>query len=94
MKRLQILFLYLILLNLLGFILMGVDKKRAIRHAWRIPEAHLFGCAILGGSLGSILGMYTFRHKTKHWYFVFGMPAILLIQIILGILIVRSGISL
>ncbi len=94
MKRLQILFLYLILLNLLGFILMGVDKRRAIRHAWRIPEAHLFGCAILGGSLGSILGMYTFRHKTKHWYFVFGMPAILLIQIILGILIVRSGISL
>ena len=79
---------------LLGFILMGVDKRRAIRHAWRIPEAHLFGCAILGGSLGSILGMYTFRHKTKHWYFVFGMPAILLIQIILGILIVRSGISL
>ena len=94
MKRLQVLFLYLILLNLLGFILMGVDKRRAIRHAWRIPEAHLFGCAILGGSLGSILGMYTFRHKTKHWYFVFGMPAILLIQIILGILIVRSGISL
>lgn len=94
MKRLQILFLYLILLNLLGFILMGVDKRRAIRHAWRIPEAHLFGCAILGGSPGSILGMYTFRHKTKHWYFVFGMPAILLIQIILGILIVRSGISL
>lgn len=94
MKQLQILFLYLILLNLLGFILMGVDKRRAIRHAWRIPEAHLFGCAILGGSLGSILGMYTFRHKTKHWYFVFGMPAILLIQIILGILIVRSGISL
>ncbi len=94
MKRLQILFLYLILLNLLGFILMGMDKRRAIRHAWRIPEAHLFGCAILGGSLGSILGMYTFRHKTKHWYFVFGMPAILLIQIILGILIVRSGILL
>ena len=94
MKLLQILILYLILLNLLGFILMGVDKRRAIRHAWRIPEAHLFGCAILGGSLGSILGMYTFRHKTKHWYFVWGMPAILLIQIILGILIVRSGILL
>ena len=94
MKLLQILFLYLILLNLLGFILMGMDKRRAIRHAWRIPEAHLFGCAILGGSLGSILGMYTFRHKTKHWYFVFGMPAILLIQVILGILIVRSGILL
>mgnify|MGYP002681396795 FL=1 len=94
MKLLQILFLYLILLNLLGFILMGMDKRRAIRHAWRIPEAHLFGCAILGGSLGSILGMYTFRHKTKHWYFVFGMPAILLMQVILGILIVRSGILL
>ena len=77
-----VILLYLIVVNLAGFIQMGVDKRKAIRNAWRIPEAHLFLCALLGGSLGSILGMYTFRHKTKHWYFVWGMPAILILQLI------------
>lgn len=62
---------------------MGVDKKRAIRGAWRIPEASLFIVALLGGSIGSILGMQHFRHKTKHWYFKYGMPAILILQIVL-----------
>jgi uncharacterized membrane protein YsdA (DUF1294 family) len=64
---------------------MGIDKRRAIRHAWRIPEKTLFASAILGGSIGAILGMQLFRHKTKHWYFKYGMPAILLMQIILFI---------
>ena len=59
---------YLIGINLAGFIIMGVDKKRAIRGAWRISEASLFFTALLGGSLGCILGMQHFRHKTKHWY--------------------------
>ena len=77
-----VILLYLIIANLAGFIQMGVDKRKAIRNAWRIPEARLFLCALLGGSLGSILGMYTFRHKTKHWYFVWGMPAILILQLI------------
>ena len=77
-----VILLYLIVVNLAGFIQMGADKRKAVRNAWRIPEARLFLCALLGGSLGSILGMYTFRHKTKHWYFVWGMPAILILQII------------
>ena len=73
--------LYIFLVNLTGFALMWADKRKAIRNAWRIPEARLFLCALLGGSLGTLLGMYTFRHKTRHWYFVWGMPAILLLQL-------------
>jgi uncharacterized membrane protein YsdA (DUF1294 family) len=60
---------------------MGIDKKKAIHHAWRIPEKTLFLASILGGSIGTWAGMYVFRHKTKHWYFVVGMPAILAVQI-------------
>lgn len=85
MEIVGILFLiYLITVNLIGFVLMGVDKKRAVRGAWRIPEATLFLYALIGGSLGSILGMYTFHHKTKHWKFVVGMPLILLAQLALA----------
>lgn len=76
--------LYLILINLLAFALMGIDKSRARRHKWRIPEKTLFLSALLGGSVGAIAGMQVFRHKTKHWYFVAGMPAILIAQIIIG----------
>ena len=79
----------LIGINLAGFIIMGVDKKRAIRGAWRISEASLFFTALLGGSLGCILGMQHFRHKTKHWYFKYGMPAILVVQILLFILLFK-----
>lgn len=71
---------YLIGINLAGFIIMGVDKKRAIRGAWRISEASLFLTALVGGSLGCTLGMHYFHHKTKHWYFRYGMPAIFLVQ--------------
>ncbi len=74
---------YLLIVNIVGFAMMGIDKKRAIRGAWRISEASLFLVAIIGGSVGSILGMNTFRHKTKHWYFKYGMPAILILQIAL-----------
>ena len=81
--------IYLIGINLAGFIIMGVDKKRAIRGAWRISEASLFFTALLGGSLGCILGMQHFRHKTKHWYFKYGMPAILVVQILLFILLFK-----
>lgn len=81
--------IYLIGINLAGFIIMGVDKKRAIRGAWRISGASLFLTAILGGSLGCILGMQHFRHKTKHWYFKYGMPAILVVQILLFILLFK-----
>ena len=81
--------IYLIGINLAGFIIMGVDKKRAIRGAWRISEASLFFTALLGGSLGCILGMQHFRHKTKHWYFKYGMPAILVAQVLLFVLLFR-----
>lgn len=60
---------------------MGIDKYKAIKDEWRIPEKTLFIIAILGGALGSWVGMYSFRHKTKHWYFVIGMPLILIIWI-------------
>lgn len=75
--------LYLLLVNITGFIVMGVDKSRARRGAWRISEASLFTVAFIGGSLGATLGMRYFRHKTKHWYFRYGFPAILIVQLIL-----------
>ena len=78
-----IIIIYLVAVNLLGLILMGVDKSRAKRRKWRIPEATLFLVAVIGGALGSTAGMYIFRHKTKHWYFKYGMPAILIMQILL-----------
>ncbi len=77
---------YLFFINVLGFILMGLDKYKARSRKWRIPERTLFLAAILGGSAGSILGMQIFRHKTRHTAFVIGMPCILIIQIILAIL--------
>lgn len=75
--------IYWAVLNLAGFAMMGIDKKRAIRGAWRISEASLFMTALAGGALGCTLGMQYFRHKTKHWYFKYGMPAISLAQCIL-----------
>lgn len=77
--------IYLIGINLTGLLVMGVDKAKAIRRAWRIPEKVLFGVALLGGSLGAWLGMYLFHHKTRHWYFVIGMPLILALQIMVGV---------
>ena len=73
---------YLLIINIIAFALMGADKKKAQAKAWRIPEKTLFLSAILGGSIGAIAGMQVFRHKTKHWYFKYGMPAILILQIL------------
>ena len=84
MNSLYLIIIYLVITNVLGFALMGIDKRRARKNAFRIPEATLFSVAIVGGSIGSIIGMFLFRHKTKHWYFLVGMPLILLIQIGLG----------
>ena len=72
---------YLIIINIAGFALMGIDKKRAIRGAFRISEASLFRVAFLGGSLGCIMGMRCFRHKTRHPKFKYGLPAIFIAQI-------------
>ncbi len=67
------------------FTVYGVDKAKARRGAWRIPEKTLFLLPLLGGSVGALLGMLVFRHKTKHWYFVWGIPLILLAQIALAV---------
>ena len=84
---LRYLFYYLILANLAAFLLMGVDKSKARRHRWRIPERILFLSAALGGSAGAIAGMWFFRHKTRHWSLVVGMPAILALQIVAYLLL-------
>ena len=75
--------IYLGVINLIGFFAMFLDKQKAKRGKWRIPEKTLFWLAVIGGSLGTTLGMHVFRHKTKHWYFKFGMPMILIVQIVL-----------
>jgi uncharacterized membrane protein YsdA (DUF1294 family) len=77
--------LYLLLINAAAFLLMLVDKLKAKKNRWRIPERTLFGSALLGGSIGALLGMYTFRHKTRHLSFTLGMPAILIAQVALAI---------
>lgn len=83
----MILFLiYAAVMNAIGLALMYTDKRRAKKHLWRISERTLFLCSILGGSIGTWAGMYLFRHKTRHWYFVIGMPLILFLQIALLIL--------
>lgn len=79
----EILYVYLFFINLLSLLLMAEDKRRAKRHLWRIPERTLFVAAILGGSAGALWGMYLFHHKTRHWYFVVGMPLILVSQLAL-----------
>ena len=89
----QLLGLYLLVVNLAAFALMGADKSRARRGAWRVPERTLFLPALLGGALGGTLGMRVFHHKTRHWYFLYGMPAILIVQILLVLLLVTSPIE-
>lgn len=77
----QILCIYVLVINLVLFAVMGIDKYKARKGLWRIPEKTLFGLAIAGGSLGGILGMQVFRHKTKHLSFKIGFPAILVLQL-------------
>ena len=81
--------IYLIIMNLVGLAVMAMDKSKARHHAWRISEKTLFLVSILGGSAGTWAGMYLFHHKTKHWYFVTGMPLILVCQAALAIYLVR-----
>lgn len=93
MNAILFLIIYFICINLIGFCLMGIDKRKAIKGAFRIPEATLFIVALIGGSIGSILGMYTFRHKTRHLLFIYGMPAILILQIILFVILLNAPIE-
>ena len=91
MEILQIILIgYLVIINLIGFAVMGIDKKRAIRGAWRISEASLFLVAFLGGALGCTMGMRHFRHKTRHWYFKYGMPAVFAVQVFLVLFLYNS----
>lgn len=77
----KFLLIYLLSINVIGLLVMFLDKQKAKRQKWRIPEKTLFSVALLGGALGTTLGMHFFRHKTKHWYFRYGMPLILLVQV-------------
>ena len=89
MDKLIVIFIIAILImNVLGYLSMWSDKRRAIKGKYRISEKALFTIALLGGSIGSIWGMKCFRHKTKHWYFKYGMPFILFMQsVLVGIVI-------
>ena len=80
-----VLLVWLAVINLLTFLVYGADKRRARKGKWRVPEKTLFLLPLLGGSIGALLGMRVFHHKTKHWYFVWGIPAILLAQIALAV---------
>lgn len=81
----DLLFLWFVFASCLDFSLMGVDKRKARREEWRIPESTLWLFALLGGGVGGFLGMRCFHHKTRHWYFRYGFPLAAVIQI--GILI-------
>ena len=76
-------YVFLIIINIVGFAAMGMDKSKAKKGQWRIPEKTLFLLSIIGGSIGTWAGMYVFHHKTKHWYFVVGMPLILVLQLLI-----------
>lgn len=75
--------IYIIVINLISFLAMWSDKRRSEKGEWRIKESTLFLCVLLGGGIGGIAGMYTFRHKTKKKYFTIGFPIILIIQLFL-----------
>lgn len=79
---------YLLIINLIAFCAMFIDKKKAEKKKWRIPEKTLFLFVVLGGGIGGTLGMHTFRHKTQHWYFKLGFPFITIAEIALTIFLI------
>lgn len=81
---------YILFFSILGLFIMKIDKHKATTHRYRISEKTIFIIALLGGSLGVWAGMYLFHHKTKHWSFVFGIPCIFIIQIILGYVLITT----
>ena len=84
----QYLLIYLLILNAVGFLLMLIDKKKAQLGRWRIRESTLMTVAVLGGSIGSLMGMKLFRHKTKHLKFILGIPVILALQIMAAVILI------
>lgn len=83
----KLILLYLLIVNAVSFLLMLVDKHKARKKLWRIPESTLLLSAAIGGSIGSLAGMYTFRHKTRHLKFTLGIPAILILQVVVFLLL-------
>ena len=81
----DLIYIYLLLINASGCILMLADKRRARKNRWRIPERALIGVALLGGSLGVLAGMYLARHKTRHLKFAFGVPVIFAAQVVIAV---------
>ncbi len=88
MKLYEIILYYLLTINLFTMYTFFLDKGKAKNHKWRIKERTLFLLSIIGGSFGALLGMKLFKHKTKHWYFKYGIPFILIIQIILLVFLI------
>ena len=89
----KFIFVYIVFTNILLFTLMAIDKQKAKLRQWRISEKTLFILALIGGSIGGILGIYTFRHKTKHLKFTLGFPIIFLFQLISIFLFLNSNFS-
>lgn len=85
----KIALIYFLILTVIGFLVCGIDKFAAKKQMRRVPEKNLFIISILGGSIGMYAGMLTFRHKTQHWYFAFGIPAIIVLQAAIILLILR-----
>lgn len=81
---------YLLGINILAFLVFGLDKRKARKDRWRVPEATLLLLAVIGGSAGALLGMVVFRHKTRHNKFRIGLPLILLAQLAVAVLLIRS----
>ena len=84
----KLLLVYLFIINALGFALMLADKRKARKNLWRIPEFTLLGVAVIGGSVGCLMGMYAVRHKTRHPRFTIGIPLILAVQIVASVLMI------
>ena len=80
--------IYLIVMNLITFVVFGADKYKAMKKKFRVPEKTLFLLAAVGGSIGALAGMFTFRHKTRKWYFRIGIPCIWAVQILLLIYLI------
>ncbi|SET44171.1 Uncharacterized membrane protein YsdA, DUF1294 family [Oceanobacillus limi] len=87
MGELQMFFPYILVVNIVGFLFMGLDKRKAKKQEWRLPERTLWGIAILGGAVGSLIGMRIFRHKTRHKAFVVGMPLLIILHLLVLIYI-------
>ena len=85
--------IYLIIINIIAFLAMFIDKRKAKYGKWRIKEHTLFILALIGGSVGTIVGMYTFRHKTKKARFFIGFPVILIVEVLLGFMIYNDFIK-